>query len=160
MALHFGIAHLGEGGWLPTRFVVLVDDHGAYALVEVMTMDDARHYAEFGAHARREIPFFAAPYLRQRQFKTERRFCTQNRRRFAGPFGIGALGTRLAVERGQDVLDPASREQPVDGAVPRHDGPLPRGFRECRQQRVHRNGSREPVAVSYTHLTLPTIYSV
>ena len=56
MALDFLSAHLGERRRLPARRVVLVDDHGAHALVEIVAMDDARHYAEFGAHARFEIP--------------------------------------------------------------------------------------------------------
>ena len=90
---------------LPARLVVLVDDHGAHALVEIVAMDDARHYAEFGAHARLEIPMPAAPHLRQRDFQTERRFRPHGGGGLARPFGVGAAGSRFAVERGEDVLD-------------------------------------------------------
>ena len=54
MALDLGIRHLGERGRLPARRVVLVDDHRAHAFIEIMAMNDARHYAEFGLHARVE----------------------------------------------------------------------------------------------------------
>src|SRR5665213_716244 len=55
VAVDFGIADAGERVGPPARPVVLVDDHGAHALVKIMPVDDARDYAEFGFHARREI---------------------------------------------------------------------------------------------------------
>jgi hypothetical protein len=70
MAFNLGFARIGESSRPPTRLVVLVDDHGAHALVKVMPMDDALHYAEFHEHARLEIPGSAASNLRQRQFET------------------------------------------------------------------------------------------
>src|SRR4051794_23472951 len=74
MPLDLGVGDLGERGGVPARRVVLVDDHSAHALVEIMASNDARHYAEFRLHARCEVQGFAAAYLRQREFKAERRF--------------------------------------------------------------------------------------
>src|SRR5450756_1007673 len=99
MALDLRLAHRCECPRIPLRLVVLVDDDGAHAFIEVVAMDDARHYAEFGAHARLEIVSSAAPHLRQRQFEAERRFRAQAYGGLGRPFGIGATRSRFAVER-------------------------------------------------------------
>src|SRR3977135_2532374 len=45
MAVDLGLAHLGEARRAPARRIVLVDDHGANALLEVLSIRDARHDA-------------------------------------------------------------------------------------------------------------------
>ena len=56
MTLDRGLVDIGQRRRPPTWLVVLVDDHGPHTLIEIVSMDDTRHYAEFHAHARFEIP--------------------------------------------------------------------------------------------------------
>ena len=97
MALDLGVGDLGERGRLPARRVVLVDDHRAHALVEIMAVDDARHYAEFGAHARRRNRS-AAPRrtCASASLRLSGDFVRDRGGGLAGPFGVGAAGRRLA----------------------------------------------------------------
>src|SRR5581483_3307971 len=139
MALDLGLADAGERRRPPARLVVLVDDHGTHALVEIVAFDDARHYAEFGAHARRKIPGFAAPHLRQRDLEAERRFGADRGGGLARPI------IALAVERGDDVLDPVMREQAVDGGAMRRQPALARRFSEGIENGVDRHGAAEAV---------------
>src|ERR1041385_971567 len=99
MALDLSRAHLIERRRPPTRLVVLVDDHGAHAFIEIVALDETRHYAEFGAHARGEIPTFAAPHLRQRELEAERRFGTHGSGGFLRP------AAAVAIERGENGLN-------------------------------------------------------
>src|SRR6185503_11768789 len=113
MTLNIFLPNIGKRGRPPARLVVLVDDHCAHAFVEIMPMDDARHYAEFHLHARLEIPGLAATYLRQRQLEAQWRFCTHGGSRPGSPFGVGASARGFAVERGQDVLHHVAGKEAV-----------------------------------------------
>ena len=140
MALDLGVAHVGKRGRPPARLVILIDDHGAHALVEVMVMDEARHYAEFRAHARVEIPLLAAAHLLQRDLETERRFGPHGGGGLGRPFGIGGTRGGFLVERGEDVLDAGTGKQPVDrrrGAP--LNRPLARRLREGAEHGIDRD---------------------
>src|SRR5262245_3376793 len=105
MTLDVRLADLGQRGRTPARPVVLVDDHGAYAFIEIMSVNDAGHYAEFRAHARIEIPGLAAAHLRQRQFKAERRLCADDDSRLLRPIPVETAPDRLALPRGKTCSD-------------------------------------------------------
>ena len=127
MPLDLGRAHLGERRRPPARPVVLVDDHGAHALVEIVAFDDARHYAEFGAHAR----------LRNRSV-LPRRTCASAILRLSGDL-VRMVAAVCPAHAASAEPDDASRssaarisstrvagEQPVDGRAARRDRPLAR----------------------------------
>src|ERR1700681_4389987 len=145
MALDLGLAHFCELCRLPTRLVVLVDDHGAHALIKIVAMDDARHYAEFGAHARLEIPSLAAPHLRQRQLETERGFALYGRGGLGSPFRVRISKCRFTFKRHENVFDPLARKQPVDRAAPGHDRPLAYQLIESGEDGVDRNRAAQAV---------------
>src|SRR4249920_2470134 len=114
MALDLLLAYIGERRRSPVWLVILVDNHGTHTLVEIMPVDDTRHYAEFHAHARLEIPCFATPHLCQRQFKAERRFGTHDCRDFAGPVGVGASRRSFTLDRGKNILDHVAHKEAID----------------------------------------------
>src|SRR6266436_2370747 len=116
--------HLGEHRWAPARMIVLVDDHGADTLIEIVPVSDAGHYAEFRPHARLERPVAATPHLRKRDLQAQRRFGANHRCNFARPAGVAACGCRLGIEPRQYLLDAAGGENPVDGAAVGHYGAL------------------------------------
>src|ERR1700733_4954704 len=66
MALHAGLGHLGERRGAPARAIVLVDDHGPNALIEILLVGNARHDAKFRLHAFVKRPAAAAPHLHER----------------------------------------------------------------------------------------------
>ena len=117
MTCDFRLANVGQRGRLPSRFVVFVDDHSAHALIEIMAVDDARHYAHFGAHARIEIGGCAVPHLRQREFKTERRFSPHGGGGLSRPFGIAAARRRFAVDPGKNAFDGVAGTAARGGAI-------------------------------------------
>ena len=145
MARHLGVAHIRQSRRLPARLVVLVDDHGAHTLIEIVTINDARDYAEFGAHARCEIASCAEADLRQRNFKTERRFGPHQGRGFARPFGVSAAGCRLTIERRQNGFNLVAGEQPVDRGAAGHHRPLAGRFGKGGQNRIHRHRAGQPI---------------
>src|SRR5262249_43000529 len=73
--LHLSRINRREGGRLPVRRLILVDDHRPHPLIEVMAPHHAGHYAEFGAHALCEIECGAAPHLRQCELEACWRLC-------------------------------------------------------------------------------------
>src|SRR4249920_386095 len=121
MTLDRGLVDIGQCRGPPTRVIVFVDDHGPHTLVEIVPMDDTRHYAEFHAHARFEIPRLASSYLRQRQLETERRFRTYYGGGFFCPICVSTGGIRFTIEAGENVFDHVPCEQPVDRGPSRHD---------------------------------------
>src|SRR5450631_1275234 len=142
--------HRGEARGAPARPIVLVDDHRANALIEVLSIDDARHDAPLRAHAVRKRPLAAAPQLRQRELEAERRLGADGRGDGAGPFGIIApnLGTtcrRLGVEPREYILDAVAGEDSIDGGAVHGEGPLPRRFRKGAEQRVDRRRAAQRV---------------
>src|SRR5262245_40029665 len=143
MTLDLGLADIGQRRRPPTRVIVLVDDHSPHALIEIMSMDDTRHYAEFHAHARFEIPRLAAPHLRQRHFETERGFRAYYGSSFPRPVRIGTSRLRFAIKTGENVFDHVAGEQPVDRRPTRCDRLFPHGFVESGQDRIDRDSPGE-----------------
>ena len=139
MALDLGVADLGQRRRPPARLVVLVDDHRAHAFVEIVAMNDARHYAEFGLHARLEIPSSRrARICASASFRLSRRFgADRGRGGLRGPFGV------LAALRGRALSRMSSTRSPVNSRsiarAARHDRPLPGRLGECRQHRIDRH---------------------
>src|SRR5262245_1682351 len=145
VALDVRLADVGQRGRPPAWLVVLVDDHGAYAFIEIMSVNDAGHYAEFRAHARIEIPGPAAAHLRQRQFKTERRLSADGGSRLLRPIRVDPARDRFAIERGKNGLDHVPSEQTVDCGAVLHNHTLSRRFAERGQNRINRDGAGQAV---------------
>ena len=104
MPSDLGLRHRVERRRPPARRVVLVDDHRAHPFIEVFAVNDARHYAEFGLHARIECEGFAGANLRQRKLQARRRFGPDGCGGRAGKFGVRASRPRLAFERRERCL--------------------------------------------------------
>src|SRR5262245_27921829 len=143
MTLDLGLADLGQRRRPPTRGIVLVDDHGPHALIKIMSMNDARHYAEFHAHARFEIPCLAAPHLRQRHFETERRFRAYYGSGFPRPVRISTPRLRFTVKTSENIFDHVPGEQPIDRRPTGCDRPLAYRLVESRQDRIDRDSPGE-----------------
>ena len=143
MPLDLRLTDIGKRRGLPARPVVLVDDHGAHTLIEIMPMDHARHYAKLHAHARLEVPGFSPPDLRQRKLEAERRFCAYRGGGFPSPFGITTAGHRFAIERGENVLDHVAGKQPINRRPVLHDRSLPRRLGEGSQYGIDRDRPRQ-----------------
>src|SRR5689334_14584711 len=90
--------HLGERRRSPVWTIVLVDDHGPDALIEIMSICDAGHYAEFRLHALRKRPVAAMPHLRKCDLEAERRLGTDRRRDLACPARIVTCRRGLRVD--------------------------------------------------------------
>src|SRR5690348_5021957 len=117
MTLHLGLADLRELIGPPARRIILVDDHGPYALVKILAPHDPRHDAELGPHAVIERPGASAPHLGERNLETPGRL---------SPHRLGhRLGWRDAIrfETGHDILDRIGSKMAIDRVPHRHDRP-------------------------------------
>src|SRR5262244_2666333 len=114
IAVDVGLEHLAQARRVPARRIVLVDDHGAYAFIEVGTVDDTRDDAKFRLHTVGKRPLAAAAKLRQSDLEAQRRLAADRRRGGARPASLGAVRDRFAIERLQDVLDPIGGKQAIE----------------------------------------------
>src|ERR1700704_3110178 len=114
MAVDLGLAHPGEARRAAPPGICLVDDHGANALIEVLSIRDARHDAPLRAHAVRKRPPAPAPHLRQRELQAARRLGADRRGDGTGPWRVGARGRCRGIEPHEYILDARAGEATFD----------------------------------------------
>src|SRR5262249_19295878 len=145
LPLEFRVPHFSKLRGLPARLVVLVHDHGAYAFIKVVPLDDPRHYAEFRAHARLEIPALAAADLSQGNFQAERRLGAYRGRGFLRPFGVAGYQSHFTIEGAKNVLDAIGRKDSINGDLALRDWPLLDRLGKGSEHGVDGDVPRQPV---------------
>ena len=121
----------------PARRIVLVDDHGAHAFIEIMPIHDARHDAHLApaCTARTTSRGRAAPARARASGWSA--IWSGSRRRSRRPSRGPHRSRHRARARISSTLSPANSR--VDRVAPRRHRPLGRRLREGRERRVDRD---------------------